>query len=57
MSPNHFEEHVAQAVPPLHFGRRCLWDIKALDRWLDERSGLAQADRPIEDWAGMLGNE
>jgi hypothetical protein len=40
MSPNHFEEHVAKAVHPLHFGKRCLWDVRALDRWLDQQSGL-----------------
>lgn len=54
MSHNHFDEHVAKEVRPLSFGRRYLWDIKALDRWLDERSGLAHATRPVEEWAGML---
>jgi hypothetical protein len=43
MSANHFEEHVAKAVQPLHFGKRYLWDIRALDRWLDQRSGLTHA--------------
>jgi len=56
MSPNHFEEHVARAVPPLQFGRRCLWDVKALDRWLDQQSGLAHAARSVDEWAGMLGD-
>jgi hypothetical protein len=27
MSPHHFEEHVAKAVPPLQFGKRNLWDV------------------------------
>lgn len=57
MSPNHFEEYVAKAVPPLQFGRRNLWDIKALDRWLDQRSGLAHATRSIDEWAEMLGDD
>jgi len=46
MSPNHFEEHVAKVIPPLHFGKRCLWDIRALDRWLDQQSGLTH---PIDN--------
>ena len=41
MSINHFEEQIGQVVPALTFGRRNLWDIKALDRWLDEKSGIA----------------
>jgi hypothetical protein len=43
MSPNFFDEQVKPAVPPLEFGRRNLWDIKKLDRWLDQQSGLAHA--------------
>jgi hypothetical protein len=35
-----FEKHVAPAVPPVAIGRRTLWDVKALDRWLDTKSGL-----------------
>ena len=55
MSPNHFDEHVAPAVRPLQFGRRSLWDIKALDHWLDQRSGISHAPRSVDEWAGMLG--
>jgi|AmaraimetFIIA100_FD_contig_121_60613_length_1197_multi_4_in_0_out_0_2 hypothetical protein len=49
MSENHFDEHVAKVVPPLRFGRRNFWDIKRLDTWLDQQSGLAQGvdTRPI----------
>jgi len=57
MSESHFDEHVARTVRPLNFGRRNLWDVRALDRWLDERSGLAHAIRPVEEWAGMLGQD
>jgi hypothetical protein len=58
MSQNHFEEHVAKAVQPLHFGKRCLWDIRALDRWLDQQSGFTHAPRSVDEWAGMLaGND
>jgi hypothetical protein len=44
LSPSAFDQYVARGVPPLEFGRRNLWDIRALDRWLDHRSGLAHAD-------------
>lgn len=51
MSENHFDEHVAGGVPPLRFGRRSFWDIKALDRWLDQQSGLTHAvdTRPLAE--------
>jgi hypothetical protein len=55
ISANHFEEHVADAVPAIEIGRRKLWDIRALDRWLDERSGLLEPLRPVTDWLGGLG--
>lgn len=44
MSRNHFAQHVAPFVPPIpNIGARRLWDLRALDRWLDARSGLAHA--------------
>jgi len=43
VSPTTFDEHVAHAVRPIALGRRTLWDIKALDRWLDQQSGLTHA--------------
>jgi hypothetical protein len=43
ISPNAFDEHVASAVKPIEIGRRNLWDVRALDRWLDQQSGLAHA--------------
>lgn len=56
VSPNHFEDEVAPKVPALQIGRRNLWDRKAIDAWLDRRSGLGDALKPIEDWLGALGN-
>jgi hypothetical protein len=56
LSPNAFDQYVARVVPSLEFGRRNLWDIRALDRWLDRRSGLAHAtgnDCPNE-WDSVL---
>ncbi len=41
ISPSLFDEHVAAAVRPVEIGRRNLWDVRALDRWLDAQSGLA----------------
>jgi hypothetical protein len=55
VSPTHFDEHVSPSVPPLVMGRRNLFDIRALDRWLDQRSGLDDALRPVEEWLGGLG--
>lgn len=41
VSPNHFIDEVAKAIPPVHIGRRNLWDRRALDRWVDEQSGFS----------------
>ena len=38
MSPGLFQAHVG--VVPLRFGRRKVWDIKALDLWIDRQSGV-----------------
>jgi hypothetical protein len=50
-----FEARVG--VPPLRlFGARTLYDIRALDRWLDRQSGIAEneaEDRAV-DWANVL---
>jgi len=56
VSPAHFAEHVAKEVPAIDIGRRNLWDIRALDRWLDQRSGLGQQVlKPVDEWIGQLG--
>jgi len=52
-----FEAHIRPYVRPLEIGTRRLWDIKALDRWLDQRSGLTQAVRSSEDWLREIGKE
>lgn len=54
VSRENFEARVG--VPPLKlFGNRVLYDIRALDRWLDRQSGIAemQADDGV-DWAKAL---
>jgi hypothetical protein len=56
VSPPTFDEHVAKQIPPIELGRRNLWDIRALDRWLDVRSGLIEAPLPaVTDLIGTLG--
>jgi hypothetical protein len=41
-----FDEYVAPVVRPVEIGRRRLWDLNALDRWVDQKSGLAHARDP-----------
>ena len=55
VSAPHFEAHVARQVPAVEIGRRRLWDIKALDRWLDGQTGYAEASPA--DWLGRLGDD
>lgn len=52
-----FEEHIRPHVPPVEIGARRLWDVRALDRWLDRRSGLVDALRSAEDWLAELGDD
>ena len=50
-----FEARVG--VPPLRlFGNRNLYDRAALDRWLDQQSGIAadEAEDKRVDWAKVL---
>jgi hypothetical protein len=57
ISPNHFHEHVADAIPPISIGRRNLWDVKKFDRWLDQQSGLAHAEAPPGSVRGRLNGD
>ena len=55
MSPNHFDKHCPIAA--LEFGARRLWDVRALDRWVDRLSGLDQPSRPARvELAELLGD-
>ncbi len=57
MSPDAFEARIRPHVPALDISARpLLWDIKALDRWLDEQSGIAGALPSIDELIGMLGS-
>src|SRR4051812_33959222 len=50
-----FEKHVRSHLSPIEIGSRVLWDVRALDRWLDERSGLVAELRPIDNWLAGSG--
>jgi len=50
ISAEHFTAHIVASVAPVEIGRRILWDVRALDRWLDERSGTVHAP----DFKGRL---
>jgi hypothetical protein len=53
LSPETFETVIP--VQPISLAaRRRLWDIKALDRWLDQQSGLAEPHTPAAEWLGKL---
>ena len=52
-----FERHVRPHVPPIEIGARRLWDVKALDHWLDAQSGFTNVLRPVDDWLAELGND
>lgn len=52
-----FEQHIRPHIPPIEIGTRRLWDVKALDRWLDAQSSLTDALRPVDDWLAELGND
>jgi hypothetical protein len=49
-----FEKHVRPHVPPTFIGTRALWDVKVIDRWIDERSRFAEPVQPIEYWLDKL---
>lgn len=45
-------------VPPIRcFGTKKLWDRKALDRWLDQLSGIDNAPRPSRSLRERLNGE
>jgi len=54
VSPGHFDKYVRTSVPPLQIGRRKLWDVSALDRWVDSRSGTASDTRSLDAWISTL---
>lgn len=55
VSADLFERHFGAIIEPVRIGRRKMWDRRAIDRWLDERSGLAE--RGEFDWEGALNGD
>lgn len=47
VSASTFSREVRPHVPPVRIGERILFDIKALDRWLDEKSGISPNPAPL----------
>jgi hypothetical protein len=53
-----FDAHVRPYVQPIKIGAKILWDIKALDHWLDVQSGLTQGEmRSSDQWLSEVGND
>jgi hypothetical protein len=53
-----FDETIGKKVPPIELNTRKLWDVRALDHYLDQQSGLAPpALRPIEEGIAQLGGK
>ena len=57
IAPETFDVHVRPHVSPIEMGTRRLWDVKALDHWLDQQSGLIAEFQPIESWLERLGDD
>jgi hypothetical protein len=52
--PNTFSQYVAKEVAPIKFGRRKLWDINALDKFIGKHTTLVSDDGSIDDWLQRL---
>jgi hypothetical protein len=50
----HFLAHVAPRVAPISIGVKRLWDMKALDRWIDGEVGVGQVSLSPEQWLDRL---
>lgn len=52
IGPAAFEARVP--VRPILIGNRRYWDVKALDRWLDQQSDLGPESTSAEEWLRRL---
>jgi len=52
-----FDETIGSEVPPIELHKRKLWDVRALDRYLDECSGLIETLRPVDEYISRLGRK
>lgn len=54
ISTAHFLVHVSPHAPPILIGRKRVWDVSAIDRWLDLRSGTGHGTLSPEQWLERL---
>jgi hypothetical protein len=62
ISPATFERKLVNdpdgpRLRPVRIGNRKLYDLRAIDRWLDGLAGLKQLSNSIFDWEAALGGE
>jgi hypothetical protein len=54
ISTTHFLAHVAPRVAPMLIGRKRLWDVRAIDRWIDRETGIGEISLSPERWLERL---
>jgi len=62
ISPATFERRLVNGpdgprLRPVRIGNRKLYDLRAIDRWLDGLAGLKQASGSVFDWEAALSGE
>jgi hypothetical protein len=45
ISPGLFKQTIGKAVPPVEVNTRLVWDIRALDRWIDRQGESGDANQ------------
>ena len=55
ISPNHFDAHIARFIQAITIGRRRLWDIRALDRFIDGLSTTRRHEISVQAMMEALG--
>ena len=54
VSITHFFAHIVTRVPPILIGRKRVWDVKAIDRWIDQQTGDGEISMSPEKWLERL---
>jgi len=54
VSGPHFDAHVAPHVQSIRLGRRRLFDVRALDGWLDVKFAPSRVSRSATEWLELL---
>ncbi len=57
VSRNHFDQTIGKEVSVIYVGRRALWDIKALDRWIDGQGTASDDVAPPRSIAERLNGD